>query len=106
MRQRIDSKSLVIPKLRAAARDQSCVRCGRNDGTTVLAHYFGPRRHQYGGGLGRKGHDLIGAHLCAECHRHMDSDSQSKELRWERSEEFLHLCALTLINLWEREVVR
>jgi hypothetical protein len=96
----------LIEKLRKAAKDQSCVRCGNRNGTVVLAHYFGPRRHQYGGGMGVKGHDLIGAHLCHTCHTDMDRTSKSKEERWTHSEEFLHLCALTLIRLWEQEVIQ
>ena len=88
-----------MTKLREAARDQSCVRCGAEDGTVVLAHYFGPRRHDYGGGMSRKGSDLIGAHLCANCHTYMDSKSRDKDNRWELSEEFLHLCALTILRL-------
>lgn len=95
-----------MSKLREAARDQSCVRCGRQDGTVVLAHYFGPRRHEYGGGMGIKGHDLIGAHLCAECHKFMDTDCRDRNERWLNSEEFLHLCALTLLRLWNQGVLK
>lgn len=93
-------------KLREAARDQACVRCGKQDGTVVLAHYFGPRRHSYGGGMSHKGHDAVGAHLCATCHAEMDSLARSKEHRWERSEEFLHCCALTWIRLIEQGVLK
>jgi uncharacterized Fe-S cluster-containing radical SAM superfamily protein len=95
-----------VTKLRDAARDQPCVRCGRNDGTTVLAHYFGPRRHQYGGGMSHKGHDAIGAHLCAACHSYMDTWGRSRDTRWEHSEEFLHLCALTIIRNFEQGVIK
>ncbi len=58
-----------MSKLREAARDQPCIRCGRQDGTTVGAHYTGVRRLELGGGFGRKVHDMAMAHLCAECHR-------------------------------------
>jgi hypothetical protein len=92
--------------LRDAANGQACVSCGIQDGTVVLAHYFGPRRHDYGGGMSRKGHDLIGAHLCDKCHRHMDTASKSKEGRWEHSEIFLHYCALTILRLVESGVIR
>ena len=95
-----------MSKLREAARDQPCVRCGREDGTTVLAHYFGPRRHEYGGGMSIKGHDAVGAWLCAECHKHMDTWSRAKDMKWLHSEEFLHLCALTWIQLIERGVLK
>jgi uncharacterized Fe-S cluster-containing radical SAM superfamily protein len=87
--------------LRTAARDKPCVRCGRNDGTVVLAHYFGPRRHSYGGGMGHKGHDAVGAHLCGECHSYMDTASRDKARKWEHSEEMLHYCALTWIQRCE-----
>ena len=96
----------IIQKLRDSARGQSCVRCGRNDGTTVLAHYFGVRRHAYGGGLGIKGHDAIAAHLCAPCHTQLDSLMKDKAKRWEHSEEFLHLCALTWIRWLDSGVLR
>ena len=82
------------------------MRCGKQDGTVVLAHYFGCRRHDYGGGMSRKGHDLIGAHLCRQCHLEMDVLTKDKANRWLHSEEFLHLCALTLIRLWEQGVVK
>lgn len=84
--------------LRAAAKGQTCVRCGANDGTVVLCHYFGPRRHAYGGGMSRKGNDAVAAHLCAGCHREMDTLSRDKDKKWEHSEEFLHYCALTWIQ--------
>lgn len=88
--------------LREAARDQSCVRCGVENGTTVLAHYFGARRHSYGGGMGIKGQDIVGAHLCSDCHRTMDTESRDKSHVWFHSEEFLHLCMLTIIRLIEQ----
>lgn len=91
--------------LRKAAQDQTCVRCGSKQGV-VLCHYTGVRRLAYGGGLGIKVHDLIGAHLCGACHRDMDTHTRNKEKRWEHSEEFLHLCMLTLLRLAEKEVLR
>lgn len=95
-----------MSKLREAARDQACVRCGLNDGSTVLAHYFGVRRHAYGGGMSIKGHDVVGAHLCQRCHVEMDTDSRNKAQKWEHSEEFLHCCALTIIRLLEQGVLK
>jgi len=92
--------------LRKAAKDQPCVRCHINDGTVVLAHYFGPRRHEYGGGMSRKGHDAVGAHLCADCHREMDTLSRDKDQKWQHSEAFLHLCALTWIRLIDTEALK
>jgi hypothetical protein len=85
--------------LRKYAAGQHCVRCGACDGTVVLCHYFGARRHNYGGGMGRKGHDAVAAHLCSACHSHMDTASRDKEGRWLHSEEFLHLCAMTWMRI-------
>lgn len=90
--------------LRESARDESCVACGANDGTVVLAHYFGPRRHDYGGGMSRKGDDIVAAYLCSRCHSRMDTESRKEidrddpNARWLLSEEFLHYCALTWIR--------
>jgi hypothetical protein len=95
-----------LQKLRDSARDQACVNCGRQDGTTVWAHYFGPRRGAYGGGMGIKGHDVVGAWLCSQCHYQFDSSGRDKAERWLRSEEFLHACALTWIQLIEKEILR
>lgn len=82
------------------------MRCGARDGTVVLAHYFGPRRHAYGGGLSLKGHDAIGAWLCMRCHALMDTFGREKLTRWEASEEMLHLCALTWLRLIEQGWIR
>lgn len=88
-----------MTSLRELARDQSCVRCGAHDGTVVLAHYTGARRCSYGGGFGIKVDDVAGAHLCAACHRYMDTESRDKAEKWLHSEEFLHLCMLTILRL-------
>lgn len=90
--------------LRDLAEGQSCVRCGADgsDGSVVLCHYTGVRRGSFGGGMGIKVRDIVGAHLCPRCHREMDTQSRDKEKRWEHSEEFLYLCALTWIRLFEQ----
>jgi hypothetical protein len=87
-----------VSKLREAARDQHCIRCGKDDGTTVLCHYTGVRRLAFGGGFGLKVNDLVGAHLCCECHKVMDTD-RSKDDKWEHSEEFLYLTVKTILRL-------
>jgi uncharacterized Fe-S cluster-containing radical SAM superfamily protein len=92
--------------LRELARGQSCIRCNRDDGTIVLAHYTGVRRGEFGGGLGIKVHDAVGAELCSICHHWFDTGSKDKELRWEVSEEFLAMVALTWIRRMERGVVK
>lgn len=94
-----------MSKLREAARDQACVRCGRQDGTVVGAHYTGVRRLELGGGFGRKVHDLAMAHLCLDCHRHMDGN-RDRETRWEHSEEFLLLCLKTAMRLYDQGVLK
>ena len=81
--------------LRKQAEGKSCVRCGADDATVVLCHYFGPRRDAYGGGMGIKGSDAVAAELCSGCHRYMDTLSRDKSVKWLLSEEFLHYCALT-----------
>jgi len=88
--------------LRDAPNGESCVRCGRCDGTVVGAHYSGVRRLAYFGGLGKKVHDIVMAHLCAVCHREMDTLLKDKAKRWEHSEEMLHLVTLTIIRLISR----
>lgn len=93
-------------KLRDAAEGQSCVRCGKNDGTVCGAHYTGCRRLAYGGGMGIKVWDFLMAHLCARCHKEMDTASRDKHTAWEHSEEFLHLIALTLARLFDRGIIQ
>ena len=84
--------------LRALARDQSCVRCGADDGTVVLAHYTGLRQHALGKGRGIKAHDIAGAHLCHACHLFFDNPTERKSI--EMSEEFLFLIVLTAIRVY------
>lgn len=76
------------------------------DGTVVGCHYTGVRRGAYGGGFGIKVHDFMIAHLCAACHREMDTLSKDKSKKWEHSEEFLHYIALTLVRLFAEGIVR
>jgi hypothetical protein len=94
-----------MSKLRRAARDQCCVRCGIDDKTVVLCHYTGVRRGDYGGGFGRKVDDIFGAHLCATCHRYFDTESRSKDKRWEHSEEFQHMVLLTIRRLLAQGII-
>lgn len=94
------------PKLLKAAKDHRCVRCGADDGTIVAAHYTGVRRGSFGGGMGIKVADCVHAALCAACHSYMDRESRAKATAIEHSEEFLYLCALTMIRLCERGVLK
>ena len=94
-------------KLRKAAEGTPCLRCGNDDGTVVLCHYSGPWQHKFGKGRGIKGNDLAGAHLCYKCHAFFD-EYKSKNIAGmvERSEEFLALCLLTVIRLYEKGVIK
>lgn len=76
------------------ARDQSCIRCGRKDGSVVAAHYFGLHRSQLGGGMGHKVDDIYVADLCAQCHEEFDRYQQSND--YERATEFMLLILLTI----------
>lgn len=87
------------PKLLASANNKRCVHCGRQIEGVVACHYTGVRREVFGGGFGIKVSDLIHARLCQECHRHMDTLSRNKDMRYDHSEQFMTLCFLTLIQL-------
>jgi hypothetical protein len=93
-----------MSKLREASRDQSCVRCGKRDGTIVGAHYTGARRLALGGGFGKKCHDLFIADLCHTCHIEMDT-KRDKDTKWEHSEEFLFLIVQTIGRRLEQGVI-
>jgi len=86
-------------KLLNSANGKPCVKCGREIEGVVAAHYTGCRREAFGGGFGIKCSDLIHARLCGECHLWIDTLSRNKESRYDHSEQFLTLCALTLIQL-------
>ena len=87
------------PKLLASANGKPCIRCKRQIEGVVAAHYTGVRREAFGGGLGIKVSDLIHARLCQVCHTYMDTLSRDKEARFDHSEQFLTLVAMTLIQL-------
>lgn len=81
-----------------------CMRCGVSDGTIVPAHYFGPRRHAFGGGMGIKGTDAAMAALCFHCHQHMDQYHDGNNI--ERSEEFLFLIVKTFDALMASDSIQ
>lgn len=72
------------------------------------AHYTGPRRDAFKGGMGHKGHDAVGAQLCGRCHLYFDYGAKSKDdaLRYLLSEEFLFYSAMTLIRWLEKGVLK
>jgi len=67
-------------KLKDAARDQSCVNCGANDGTVVLAHLAWPGVADRG--MSSKCDDWAGAHLCMRCHTAADSGEYQTDFFW------------------------
>ena len=70
-------------KLLDMARGQSCVLCGRSDGTVVAAHSDGLGR---GKGMGTKSDDFASAHLCHKCHAEL---GQGKSLDREAKREIM-----------------
>ena len=104
-------------KLLRGAKDQSCVNCGRNDGTTVAAHYTGMRSQLFGKGRGTKPHDLCVADLCYKCHNAFDlgmkkpldtsisdiGDPYAKKI--DLSEQFLFCILKTLIRRVEQGII-
>jgi len=88
-----------VSKHRKSARDQPCIRCGIEDGTTVLAHYQGPMSNLLGKGLGLKGNDLAAAYLCHNCHAIMDGRTKDGLMSvYERGHHFAMLCLMTIIR--------
>lgn len=87
---------------RQAARDEACVRCGNQDGTTVLAHYQGDMAHKLGKGMGRKTDDLCGAWLCSRCHDLLDGRIPSCHSMQDRSIELAVYCLKTITIRYER----
>lgn len=92
------NEKIILKKLLAAAKGAPCVRCEREDATTVACHYQGPRAHTYGKGRGKKPWDIAVAFLCMKCHALMDSYLNGDD-RWMRSEEFQHYIILTMAYL-------
>ena len=96
---RIDSK-----KLRQAANGQSCIKCGNNDGTVVLAHYSGTGSHKFGKGAGQKAEDIFGAHLCYACHNYFDSYAEGNGV--ERADEFKDAMLMTIKRLFLQKLIK
>ncbi len=103
-------------KITRAAKYQTCIRCGADDGTICARHYNGPRQSSYGKGMGNKCHDLASAEYCSRCDVIFTEGSTTKSLaemglaslwqdKWERSEEFEHWILLTNIRRFESGVI-
>jgi len=85
------------PKILRYAQDYPCIRCGRDDGTVVAAHYSGLFSNLLGKGMGQKPHDHCVAHLCRDCH--IDYDAYTKGNNEGRAINFLMDILLTLERL-------
>lgn len=93
-------------KYTKAAKGQTCMRCGSTF-RVCLAHYTGQRQFIYGKGKGIKCHDLAGADLCEPCHQYFDQYKWKDELTEDQaSEEFLHLCILTIVRRFQDGVLK
>lgn len=90
--------------MRKAAKGQSCVRCGANDGTVVFAHYSGGYSLRLGNGMGTKSNDLCGADLCYACHTEFDQYAAGNTP--ERDAEFMFCILQTLIRREQQGVIK
>ena len=64
-----------------AARGQSCVITGTNDGTIVSCHYSGMHSNRLGKGAGVKAHDIFVADLKATVHSDLDNYKSGRNYR-------------------------
>jgi hypothetical protein len=89
-------------KVLRSAKGQPCAGrfpgiCNGNPETTVWAHLNG---HRFGKGAGLKAHDILGLHLCADCHRYLDTGHGTRPLI---SNETLLECVLRgVCETWVR----
>lgn len=66
-------------RLRESAKHESCVSCGADDGTIVLAH---SNEGKHGKGMGIKAHDIFFAYLCHQCHREYDTSGKIVHIQY------------------------
>ena len=80
-----------------AASGEDCTMCGRNDGTTVFAHFD---EGFAGKGMGQKADDLAGFFACYHCH---DIYALSKN----HIDDWIVLRAYyrTIRRLWDRGII-
>ncbi len=96
------TRPLISKALREAARGKSCVRCD-TPYSSQGCHYTGLRQHEFGKGVGIKGHDLMQADLCTPCHQYFDIETIHKSI--EKSEEFFMCIARTVIRRYNEGVI-
>ena len=96
---------IELPKYLAAAKGQSCVRpaCGKNNGTTISAHYSGKYSNLLGKGRGIKCHDIFVADLCVDCHSYFDQYESGNDDA--RAAEFMICVHLTILRRWQMGVI-
>ena len=91
-----------------AAKGQACVRCKRENGTTVSAHYTGEGQIDLGKGVGGKLSDLFTAWLCYDCHVYFDQYQgiESKADKEKRSSEFMICIFETLKQKFDQGIYK
>ena len=82
--------------LRESARDETCVACGRKDGSVVWSH---SNEQIHGKGMSIKAHDLLGNYLCGECHAWYDT---SRATRSEKQQFFRNHYHRTMVRVAEK----
>ncbi len=100
-----------MSKITESAKDQPCIRCDTNDGTTMARHYNGLRQHWYGKGRGIKADDIATADFCDACDfiftegRNITGDGERAGKSINRSEMFLHYIIMSNISRRKRGVL-
>ena len=98
------------PKLLKLANGMSCMGCGCQDGTVVMAH---SNFAIHGKAKGMKAHDCFVAGLCQRCHAWLDSGTEFYSLgfavgdpsRAGKLEFFRRAMEATLLYLWRNGLV-
>jgi len=85
------------PKLLSLAEGQTCVSCGRSDGTVVSAH---SNLLEHGKGRGLKAHDGMVMWLCYSCHTNLDQGLEMS--RDERRSMTLEMICKTYMRMWDQ----
>lgn len=91
--------------------EQPCIECGI-EGATQVAHYHGFRKHDFGGGMGKKSDDMMVFPLCHEgangCHKEYDSGGwrHGNDPDVAESEQGEHWACLTFTRACAEGVIR